>query len=193
MPHRRQVDIFIVTMTDEHSSTERNRNIWAPWRIEYINALSEGDDGCFLCRYRDDTGNDAGNLVLWRGKRSFAVLNRFPYTGGHSMVAPYEHAAGLDELDAETITEMMFMVRDLQKVLTHSIRAQGFNIGINVGKCAGAGLPGHLHIHIVPRWSGDTNFMAVFAAARVIPQSLEDLYAMLLESGKKLSLPKLAD
>lgn len=109
------------------------------------------------------------------------------------MVAPYDHVPGLDDMDAETVTEMMFMVRDLQKVLTHSIRAQGFNIGINVGKCAGAGLPGHLHMHIVPRWNGDTNFMAVLGAARVIPQSLEDLYAMLVEAGRELSLPKLTD
>ena len=177
-------------MGDEHQSTERNRNIWAPWRMEYMDSLAEQPEGCFLCRYRDDEPNDRKNLVLWRGPKTFAVLNRFPYTGGHAMVAPYEHVAELGETDSPTLLEMMELVRDLQQVLARAVRAQGFNIGMNVGRCAGAGLPGHLHVHVVPRWSGDTNFMPVFGDVRVIPQSLEELHGLCRRAGEDLNLPK---
>ena len=179
-------------MNEESQSTERSRNIWAPWRMEYINGLQDGDDRCFLCRYRDEAGKDAANLVLWRGRKSFAVMNRFPYTGGHSMVAPYEHVGMLEDVDAAAMLEMMEMVRDLQKLLAHAIHAQGFNVGMNVGRCAGAGLPEHLHLHIVPRWAGDTNFMAVLGGARVIPQALDELYSQLRAAGERLGLPRLS-
>ena len=119
-----------------------------------------------------------------------AVLNRFPYTGGHSMIAPYSHVADLAGLDEPTMLEMVSMLRDLQHTLTEAIHPQGFNVGMNVGRCAGAGLPGHLHMHIVPRWSGDTNFMAVFGDVRVIPTSLASLYALLRQTSHKLGLPK---
>lgn len=177
-------------MTDESNSTERNRNLWAPWRMEYIDALSEPSDGCFLCRYAEDPDNDVKHFVLWRGQRCFALLNRFPYTGGHSMIAPYSHHGELYQLDDETMLEMMQLLRDMQAILKKAVNAEGFNVGINVGRCAGAGLPGHLHIHIVPRWSGDTNFMSVFGGARVIPQSLESLFQAILQAGKLLGLPK---
>jgi len=180
-------------MGEESESTERSRNIWAPWRMEYINGLHEGaDDGCFLCRYRDRAEDDRENLVLWRGRRSFAVLNRFPYTGGHSMVAPFDHVADLDDLSGETMLELMRMLRDLRRLLAHVVRAQGFNVGMNIGRCAGAGLPDHLHIHIVPRWAGDTNFMAVLGAARVIPQTLQDLFSQLRQASERLELPRLS-
>jgi len=179
-------------MGEGSASTERNRNIWAPWRVEYIDALAEGADDCFLCRCRDEKDNDEKNLLLWRGRRSFAILNRFPYTGGHSMVAPLEHVAELAELDGETMREMMELLRDLQRVLARTIRAEGFNIGMNIGRCAGAGLPGHLHVHIVPRWRGDTNFMPVFGKVHVIPTSLELLYAQLREASEELKLPRIS-
>ncbi|MCK4602951.1 MAG: HIT domain-containing protein [Phycisphaerae bacterium] len=178
-------------MAEESSSTERSQNIWAPWRIRYIEELAAGADGCFLCKYRDEPDDDEKNLVIWRGRRSFVVLNRFPYTGGHSMVAPYDHVGEMAGLDNETITEMILLLRDLQHLLASSIRAEGFNIGMNIGRCAGAGLPGHLHMHIVPRWGGDTNFMAVFGSVRVIPQSLKNLYAQLRKASDELQLPKL--
>ena len=178
---------------DDRQSTERQMNLWAPWRMEYIDSLAGPDDGCFLCRYRTDADHDRENLVLWRGRRSMAVLNRFPYTGGHSLVAPYEHLADLDQLDSPTMLEMMRMLRDLQKVLSEGIKAQGFNIGINLGRCAGAGLPGHLHIHIVPRWPGDTNFISVFGGARVIPVTLGALYDQLTRISRELDLPRLED
>jgi len=178
-------------MDSDSSSKERSANIWAPWRMEYIDALDDGQDGCFLCRYKDDPANDRDNLVFWRGRRSLAVLNRFPYTGGHSMIAPLEHLANLGDLDEQTMLEMMRMLRDAQQLLTEVIRAEGFNVGMNIGRCAGAGLPGHLHIHIVPRWPSDTNFITVFSQARVIPITLESLYEQIVQASKNLNLPRL--
>jgi ATP adenylyltransferase len=177
-------------MAKTSSSTERRRNLWAPWRTEYIQALSGGDEGgCFLCRYRDEPRRDRKNLVLWRGRRTLTVLNRFPYTGGHSLVAPLEHVGELGDLDDRTLLELFAAVRDVPKVLAKAIGAEGFNIGINLGRCAGAGLPGHLHVHVVPRWGGDTNFMSILGDVRVIPQSLESLYSLLRQAARKLRLP----
>lgn len=181
---------YIPLMNDESSSPERSRNIWAPWRAEYINGLGGPDDDCFLCCYRNDTSNDRKNLVLWRGETCMTALNRFPYTGGHCMVAPYEHVGDMEDLAPAALTEMMSMVRDLQRLLAEVVHAQGFNIGMNVGRCAGAGLPGHLHMHVVPRWAGDTNFIAVFGQVRVIPQSLESMYDAMVEASARLGLPR---
>ena len=178
-------------MSDESAGTERTRNLWAPWRMEYIRELNDGGDGCFLCDDRDAPDRDAENLVLWRGRRCFVVMNRFPYTSGHLLVAPLEHLAELTDLDDATLLEMMALVRDAQTALRRAVGAHGFNVGINIGRCAGAGLPGHLHVHVVPRWDGDTNFMAVFGDVRVIPESLSALYAHLQEAGGELHLPKL--
>jgi len=184
--------IYSVHMENETPSTERKRNIWAPWRIEYIDGLDEDrGEGCFLCRYRDERDRDKKNLVLWRGKHSFVVLNRFPYTGGHGLIAPYEHVGDLADLEDPALLEMMHMVRDMKHVLTKSIRPEGFNVGINIGRCAGAGLPEHLHIHVVPRWAGDTNFMAVLGDVHMVPQALEDLHSKLISVSAELSLPKL--
>lgn len=182
-------------MSEEPNSTERKRNIWAPWRMEYIDGLSESgeqEDGCFLCRYRDEPQHDAGNLVLWRGEHCLGVMNRFPYTGGHTMIAPMGHVGNMNELSPAAMVELLSMIRDLQTLLADTVRAQGFNIGMNVGRCAGAGLPGHLHMHVVPRWQGDTNFMAVLGDARVIPQTLEDLYGRLRLASERLGLPRLS-
>jgi ATP adenylyltransferase len=160
--------------------------------MEYFDRLAKGDDGCFLCRARDEMGKDAENLLLWRGRRAFCLLNRFPYTGGHCLVAPNEHVAELADLDAETMTEVMATLRDLQAALTQGLRAEGFNLGINLGRCAGAGLPGHLHAHIVPRWTGDTNFLPVFGKVRVIPEFLDETRTKILQAARDLSLPNRA-
>jgi ATP adenylyltransferase len=172
-------------MCDNDPSADRNRNLWAPWRMEYIDSLSAPAGGCFLCHHRDDTANDRANLVLWRGRRAMVVLNRFPYTGGHSMIAPYEHVGELQSLDDQTMLEIMQLLKATQAVLSRALKPDGFNVGINIGRCAGAGLPGHLHVHIVPRWSGDTNFMAVFGDVRVIPQTLEQLYDLLTGTARQ--------
>jgi len=168
---------------------ERVRNLWAPWRAEYIQSLSgEGDGGCFLCRCRDETDRDRENLVIWRRGRCIAVMNRFPYTGGHTLVAPLDHVGDLAAIDGATMQEMMETLRDLQTAIGQALGAQGFNIGINVGRCAGAGLPGHLHAHIVPRWPGDTNFMSVFDEIRVIPMALEGIYDAIRQAGERMGI-----
>jgi ATP adenylyltransferase len=175
-------------MTDD--STERSRNLWAPWRMQYIDTLHAPQaDGCFLCRYRDNPSDDQTNLVLWRGKHNMAVLNRFPYAGGHSMIAPLRHVADLSEMSDDEMLELTQMLRDTQRVLAEAVRAEGFNIGINIGRCAGAGLPGHLHMHVVPRWPGDVNFITVLGDVRVIPETLGALWTLLRQTAERLNLP----
>ena len=163
--------------------------LWAPWRLSYIETSKEaGPEGgdCFLCRYRDETSRDEDNFVVTRGAATFVVLNRFPYNNGHLLVAPLAHKGGLDELDDAEFLGCMHQLRSLAAVYGRILRAEGFNIGLNLGRPAGAGLPGHIHWHLVPRWSGDTNFMTVLDDVRVIPQSLRALYDYLQsELGKE--------
>ena len=135
-------------------------NLWAPWRIPYIRDIGKSD-GCFLCHNLAHPEEDAENLVLWRTERSIVVLNRFPYNNGHLLIAPARHIATLEETSEEEMLEMIKLIRETQRALTLAIRPCGFNVGLNFGRCAGAGLPGHMHIHVVPRWDGDTNFMGV--------------------------------
>ena len=169
---------------------ERNTNLHAPWRMEYIRLLGGQSDGCFLCRALEQTDKDEENLLLWRTPRCLVVLNLFPYTGGHLLIAPRAHVGGLADLDGPTLLEMMEIARDATALLTGVLKAGGFNVGFNLGRAAGAGLPGHIHLHVVPRWSGDTNFMAVLGDVRVIPQSLKDLRSELLEAAAKARLPR---
>lgn len=153
--------------------------IWAPWRLDYVQEESK-DDGCFLCRAERDT-KDRENLVLWRTGRSFAMLNRWPYNNGHLLVAPKAHKAEFSELTDEEMLDQMKLLRKCKEALKDSINPHGFNVGLNEGRAAGAGLEGHLHWHIVPRWHGDSNFMPVVASAKVIPQSLEALWELLMK------------
>ncbi len=153
-----------------------NRPLWAPWRIDYIRSEKEG--ACFLCRIFAET-NDRENLLLHRGKTCAILMNRFPYNSGHLMVAPFRHIAGLDELTSEETLEMAALTARAVIVLREVMNPQGFNIGYNLGEAAGAGLKDHLHQHIVPRWSGDTNFMPVLGGPRVIPEALDATYALL--------------
>ena len=157
---------------------EFNTNIWAPWRMEYIRSLGEQqkEEGCFLCRYWATPENDVANRVVWRGQHIFVVMNRFPYTNGHLLVALAEHKADMEELGDEQLADLSRGIRDAVRLLRATLRPQGFNIGYNISHCAGAGLPDHLHAHVVPRWSGDTNFMAVLGDIRVVPDALDALY-----------------
>ena len=166
--------------------------LWAPWRIEYLKSIDTGESesGCFLCDYWSSPERDAENLVLWRTKVAMLMFNRFPYTAGHLMVVPGAHVARPQDLSNETLTDLMIMANDAQTILAETIRAQGFNVGINVGRCAGAGVPDHVHLHIVPRWEGDTNFMTTCGDTRVISQALEQLYQQLLETVRRLGLPQ---
>lgn len=160
-----------------------HQQLWAPWRLAYVKSTDPkpgSSSGCFLCDYRDsDTGHDAENLVVLRGERSLVVLNRFPYNNGHLLIAPREHKADLRDLSNEELLECNQMLQKMLTALEKTVHPDGFNVGLNLGRVAGAGLPGHLHWHIVPRWNGDTNFMPILGEAKVIPQSLEALYELL--------------
>ncbi|MBN2561968.1 MAG: HIT domain-containing protein [Phycisphaerae bacterium] len=170
--------------------SEFHENLWAPWRMEYIRSLADEDkEGCFLCSYRDSPEKDAANHVLWRTRHALVVMNRFPYTNGHLLISPYGHKEDLADLDEETFSDLWRQTRDAKAVLGHAVHPNGFNIGINLGLCAGAGLPGHLHVHVVPRWTGDTNFMAVLGDVRVVPESLRRTYEALREVCVKLGIP----
>jgi ATP adenylyltransferase len=153
--------------------------LWAPWRLSYIVTTKDKQPGgCFLCRYRDEDA-DAENFVVARTRQTMTVLNRFPYNNGHLLIAPLSHKAALEDLDDDELLDGVREVRRMVRLLERAISAQGFNVGLNLGKVAGAGLPGHLHWHVVPRWGGDTNFMPVLGDVNVIPQSLQVLYDLL--------------
>ncbi len=156
--------------------------LWAPWRLDYILANKDNPDGgCFICRGLA-AQSDRENLVLWRGRLSVVVLNRFPYNNGHLLVAPVAHKGALAELTDDELLELMQTQRRMMDLLDQVLQPHGFNVGLNLGRVAGAGLPGHLHWHVVPRWNGDTNFMPVVSDTRVIVQSLESLYDLMKES-----------
>lgn len=146
--------------------------IWAPWRLSYVNKNTEAH-GCIFCTTGDD---DRKRLILARSDHSLMMLNRYPYTGGHLMVAPLRHVAGLDDLDDAEMLDLMHMLRRARALLSRVANPEGFNVGINLGKAAGAGVGEHLHIHIVPRWNGDTNFMTVVGDVRVIAEGLMAAY-----------------
>jgi ATP adenylyltransferase len=172
--------------------------LWAPWRLEYVTGnessverapepsawLPGADESCFLCCAAGDyaKSSDAHKrlLVIERGPASITVLNRYPYNNGHLLVAPRRHVADLNAMNREEHVECVEQLAQLTCIYRKCLNAEGFNIGLNLGRVAGAGLPGHLHWHLVPRWAGDNNFMPVLAGARVIPQSLEALWEMLV-------------
>jgi ATP adenylyltransferase len=168
---------------------EEQTNLWAPWRMEYIHALPD-DEGepCFLCRYWNNPDRDAQNHVIFRTECAMVLLNRFPYTNGHLLIAPSEHTGDFAQLSDKNLHEINRCTRDAVRLLSDAISPHGFNIGMNLSRCAGAGIPDHLHNHIVPRWNGDTNFMAVVGDVRVIPQSLEDNYQRLVDAAKTRGL-----
>ena len=146
--------------------------LWAPWRFEYV---AKSDSRDFLSEAAR-TSDDRAHLVLARRKNAFLMMNRYPYTVGHLMAVPYRKVGELGALGENEVTELFSLVVHGQNILQKVMKAQGFNIGMNIGECAGAGVPDHLHIHIVPRWSGDTNFMPMLSGTRVISDSLQNLY-----------------
>lgn len=157
--------------------------------MAYIEGLSgkEPDVGCFLCRYRDTPQQDRENFVLIRSAQTLVLLNRYPYNNGHLLIAPTAHAAQPEALPDDVLCELALRLRDAKRALQAAFAAQGFNIGMNLGHCAGAGLPDHLHWHIVPRWGGDTNYMSVVGDTRVIPQSLDEVFEKLAAAIRALS------
>jgi ATP adenylyltransferase len=154
------------------------QTIWAPWRIKYILSGGKARE-CFFCQKLQQPDKDQENFVLYRGKDAFALLNIYPYNSGHIMIAPYAHVSTLTDLTQEQISDLFFVTQLCEGVLTQGVRPEGFNIGINLGRASGAGMEEHLHVHIVPRWNGDTNYMTTISNVRVIPEHLEDSYARL--------------
>ena len=155
--------------------------LWAPWRYEYIKSnASENDDSCLFCRVISE-GDDEKNLIIYRGRNAYIMLNRYPYNNGHLMIVPYNHLSEIYMLNDDEMLEVMKLSSLSVKVLRNEFSPEGFNIGLNLGKIAGAGIDEHLHIHIVPRWKGDTNFMPVIADTKVIPEALKDTYRRLRE------------
>ena len=152
--------------------------IWAPWRMTYIEQATK-PDGCIFCDFPTQD-RDAELHILHRGKLAFVILNAYPYTNGHLMVAPYRHGADMDDLTTDELAEMMLLARRCVNALKTAFGPDGFNLGMNMGRVAGAGIADHLHMHIVPRWNGDTNFMAVCGDVRVVPQHLSETYERLM-------------
>lgn len=156
------------------------QRLWAPWRFGYL----AGDDpiqGCPFCVIpARDPADDARSLILHRGAHAFVIFNAYPYNPGHLMIVPYEHQANLEDLDVEVAAEIWELGRHTVGVLKQRVHAQGVNLGINLGRAGGAGIAEHLHLHAVPRWVGDTNFISVVGASRVLPKALDELYAELL-------------
>jgi len=153
--------------------------LWTPWRMEFI--MGEKPEGCLFCtKKQEPEKKDKENYILHRGATCYILLNLFPYTNGHIMIAPYQHEASLEQLDDKSLYEMMALTKASVAALNKALSPAGFNIGMNMGKVAGAGVTDHLHIHVVPRWEGDVNFMSVVGETRLIPEALDDTYDKLL-------------
>ena len=158
------------------------QRIWAPWRFAYVkDAGKHVEEECIFCA-KPAERDDEANLIVHRGERCFVILNKFPYTNGHLMVAPYEHLASLPELDQDTVSELMSLAQRAMTILEEAYSPHGYNVGFNQGRVAGAGVEHHIHMHVVPRWGGDTNFMPVLADTRVMPQTLEQSFEALAGS-----------
>lgn len=151
--------------------------LWSPWRYSYV-SKSGPAQGCIFCN-KPAENRDVDNLIVYRGEKNFVILNAFPYSSGHLMVAPYAHVATLVEADAGTLAEMMQLTRVAEQHLRAAYRPGGLNIGMNIGECAGAGIAGHIHMHVLPRWPGDANFMTTVGETRVIPEDLSVTYQKL--------------
>ncbi|MHC4871031.1 MAG: HIT family protein [Planctomycetota bacterium] len=154
-------------------------NLWAPWRSDYVRNIDRPEEeGCFICN-AVNSSDDKSSLVLYRAKSSLVIMNRYPYNPGHLMICSLEHKGEIENVDSQTAAEMWRVLVMAKEILKLQMNPQGFNIGINQGRCAGAGIVDHLHIHIVPRWNGDSNFMSATGNTRVISQALEELYDQL--------------
>lgn len=159
------------------------KRMTTPWRRKYIEGHIK-EDGCVFCNALAKTEDNSKNLIVHRGQRAFVIVNLFPYTNGHLMVAPMDHKASLELLDSETRAEMMELSSQAIVILKNIYHPQAFNVGANIGKAAGAGVPDHVHMHIVPRWAGDSNFMSVLGETRVLPETIDETYERVKEGWK---------
>ena len=160
-------------------------NLWTPWRFQYIKS-ADSSEGCVFCRILESgEAEDPENFIIHRGQHSFVILNRFPYTSGHLMVVLYRHVRSLSSTEPDELREMMGLAQRCEECLAEIYRPDGFNMGFNIGKCAGAGVEGHIHLHIIPRWIGDSNFVATAGQTRIIPELLETTYEKVLQGLKK--------
>lgn len=154
--------------------------LWSPWRFRYVSEQA-GSGGCVFCeKGTANPADDREHLILYRARQNFVLLNLFPYTTGHVMIAPYAHVGDLAPLPSETLAEMMHLAQQLQGALEATYHPEGYNLGMNLGKCAGAGVRDHVHLHVLPRWAGDSNFMTVVAETRVEPEDLKTTYDKLV-------------
>jgi ATP adenylyltransferase len=160
-----------------HIPVQAMDHLWSPWRFKYISG-AERQPGCVFCRAKNSP-DDKANLIVFRGTSVYVILNLFPYTSGHLMVVPYEHIASFADLDDPATDEMFRVAKRAQRALQQEYKPHGFNIGMNLGEAAGAGVAEHLHLHIVPRWVGDSNFMTVIGETRVLPEELLTTYERL--------------
>ena len=160
------------------------KHLWAPWRIGYVSALRRKPKGCVFCRMIREK-KDARNFIITRTKHSFAVLNLYPYNNGHVLIVPNKHADDLAKLTGVEKKDLLELFESTKLLLDKVLRPHGYNVGINIGRSAGAGFPGHIHIRVVPRWGGDVNFMPVTAATKVVSQSLTMLYKLLSHAHQK--------
>ncbi|HTX79515.1 MAG TPA: HIT domain-containing protein [Longilinea sp.] len=159
------------------------KRLWSPWRIKYIQREVK-DESCIFCNALQKP-DGVENLIVFRGEHAFVILNRYPYTSGHVMVVPYAHQPSFEDLDADTRCELMEMITHATRVVRAVYKPEGFNVGANLGAIAGAGVSGHVHFHIVPRWGGDANFMTTIGEARVLPEELDETYRRLKEEWNK--------
>ncbi len=162
-------------LPDKPERESRMDRLWAPWRMKYISNVDKETTSCIFCE-KPESENDRENLILFRGKKAFVIMNLYPYNNGHLMVVPYAHCSSLNQLSNEEISEIWELVRTATQILSDAIKPEGFNVGMNIGRVAGAGIDQHLHMHIVPRWNGDANFMPVVGETKVISQGITEAY-----------------
>mgnify|MGYP005837099215 FL=1 len=160
--------------------------LWAPWRMQYVSEAGKPDGACIFCE-KPAADDDASNLIVWRGQLCYVILNLYPYTSGHLMIVPYRHTRDLTSLTDAEWQEMGTLMRLCVRALEREYHPDGFNVGFNLGRAAGAGIEAHLHLHIVPRWHGDTNFMSTVGETRVLPESLEQTRARLVKALQEVS------
>lgn len=163
--------------------------LWTPWRYQYVTTTGE-TEGCIFCAAASDQAHDRDRLVVYRANHNFIVLNRFPYTSGHVMVVPYDHAGRLEDLPDATLCELILLARLVEKKLRALYRPDGLNLGFNIGRSAGAGIAGHVHLHALPRWTGDTSFMTSVGETRVLPEDLQTTWEKLHRALEGEPLPQ---